>query len=85
MLCCGIRAALAQLPNEEVDYDSWVRIGMALKGALGEEGSTLFAEWSAQAAKDGPATTAKAWVSFRPDRIGAGTIYRLAMERERPP
>ena len=32
-------------------------------------------------AKNDPATTAKSWASFRPDRIGAGTIYRLAMER----
>jgi hypothetical protein len=77
----AIRAALAWLPNEELDYDSWVRIGMALKGAIGEEGVLLFAGWSAQAAKDVPDTTAKAWASFRPDRIGAGTIYRLAMER----
>lgn len=77
----AISSALARLPNEELDYDSWVRIGMALKGALGEEGASLFAEWSAQAEKDDPTTTAKSWQSFRPDRIGAGTIYRLAMER----
>ena len=77
----AIRAALAQLPNEELDYDSWVRIGMALKGALGDQGASLFAEWSAQADKNDPATTARSWASFRPDRIGAGTIYRLAMER----
>jgi hypothetical protein len=77
----AIRAALAWLPNAELDYDSWMRIGMALKGALGDEGAAIFANWSAQAAKDVPATTAKAWASFRPDRIGAGTIYHLAMER----
>jgi len=77
----AISAALARIPNEELDYDSWVRIGMALKGALGEEGAGLFAEWSAEADKNDPATTARSWASFRPDRIGAGTIYRLAMER----
>ncbi|GGC16269.1 DNA primase [Marivita lacus] len=77
----AIEAALAWLPNAELDYDSWMRIGMALKGALGDAGADLFAEWSAQAAKDMPATTAKAWASFKPDRIGAGTIYHLAMER----
>ncbi|WP_281826160.1 PriCT-2 domain-containing protein [Jannaschia rubra] len=77
----AIRSALAWLPNAELDYDSWMRIGMALKGALGEEGATLFAEWSAQAAKNDPAATAKAWTSFRPARIGAGTIYHLAMEK----
>lgn len=77
----AIQAALEWLPNAELDYDSWMRIGMALKGALGEAGKDLFAKWSAQAAKDVPATTAKAWASFKPDRIGAGTIYHLAMER----
>ncbi|KGJ18764.1 PriCT-2 domain-containing protein [Paracoccus sanguinis] len=82
---CGtlpaIAAALAWLPNAELDYDSWMRIGMAIKGALGEAGGELFASWSAQAAKNVPETTAKAWSSFKPDRIGAGTIYHLAMER----
>ena len=77
----AIEAALEWLPNAELDYDSWVRIGMALKGALGEAGGGIFAGWSAQAAKDVPAATAKAWASFKPDRIGAGTIYHLAMER----
>ena len=77
----AIRAALAWLPNAELDYDSWMRVGMAMKGALGEAGADVFADWSAQAAKDVPAITAKAWASFKPDRIGAGTIYHLAMER----
>ncbi len=77
----AIEAALKWLPNAELDYDSWVRIGMALKGALGDAGGDIFAGWSAQAAKDVPAATAKAWASFKPDRIGAGTIYHLAMER----
>jgi hypothetical protein len=77
----AIEAALKWLPNAELDYDSWVRIGMALKGAIGEAGGDIFAGWSAQAAKDVPAATAKAWASFKPDRIGAGTIYHLAMER----
>ena len=77
----AIQAALEWLPNAELDYDSWMRIGMALKGALGEAGADVFADWSAQAAKDEPGATAKAWASFKPDRIGAGTIYHLAMER----
>lgn len=77
----AIQAALAWLPNAELDYDSWMRIGMALKGALGEAGADIFAEWSAQAAKDVPAATARAWASFKPDRIGAGTIYHLAIDR----
>jgi hypothetical protein len=43
--------------NAELDYDSWVRIGMALKGALGEAWGRYLCGWSAQAAKDVPAAT----------------------------
>lgn len=77
----AIAAALAFIPNADLPYDEWVRIGMALKGALGEEGMDLFAAWSAQSAKNVPETTSKAWASFRPTVIGAGTIYHHAIER----
>jgi len=37
---CGtpdaVAAALEFVPNDDLDYDSWIRIGMALKGALGD-------------------------------------------------
>lgn len=77
----AVRAALAYIPNADLDYDSWVRFGLALKGALGDAGEELFAAWSAQAAKNDPDVTAKTWAGFRPTSIGAGTIYHLAMER----
>ena len=77
----AVRAALAWIPNADLDYDSWVRIGLALKGALGDGGGDLFAAWSAQSGKDEPAFTAKTWDGLRPERIGAGTLYHLAMER----
>ena len=77
----AVRQALAYLPNADVDYDTWVRIGMALKGALAEDGAMLFSAWSAQSAKNVPEATAKAWTSFRPTAIGAGTLYHLALER----
>ena len=75
----AVAAALAFIPNDDLDYDAWVRIGMALKGALGEDGRELFAGWSAQSHKDVPETTAKTWASFKPERIGAGTIYHHAL------
>ena len=75
----AITAALAFIPNADLDYDSWMRIGMALKGALGDEAESLFTAWSAQSAKDVPDYTAKAWASFQPRSIGAGTIYHHAI------
>ena len=77
----AIRAALAFIPNADLDYDSWVRIGMAIKGAIGEAGAALFESWSAQSVKNDAAETAKAWASFKPKSIGAGTLYHHAIER----
>jgi hypothetical protein len=77
----AVCAALAWIPNADLDYDSWVRIGMAIKGAIGDAGAHLFAAWSAQSAKNDPAVTAKTWADFRPKSIGAGTLYHYAMAR----
>ena len=77
----AVRAALAWIPNADLDYDSWVRIGMAIKGAIGEAGAELFAAWSAQSAKNDVALTSKTWTGFKPKSIGAGTLYHHAMER----
>lgn len=76
----AVTEALAFIPNADLDYDSWIRVGMAIKGALGDEGMALFTAWSAQSVKNVPDTTAKAWAGFKPTAIGAGTLYRLAIE-----
>ena len=75
----AITDALRFIPNADLDYDSWVRIGMALKGALGEDGWDLFAAWSGTSSKDIPEVTLKTWASLKPERIGAGTIYHHAL------
>jgi Bifunctional DNA primase/polymerase, N-terminal/Primase C terminal 2 (PriCT-2) len=75
----AIAEALWFIPNADLDYDSWVRIGMALKGALGEDAWDLFAAWSATSSKDVPEFTLRTWASLKPDRIGAGTIYHHAL------
>ena len=77
----AVRSALAFIPNADLDYDSWVRIGMAIKGGIGEAGADLFAAWSAQSAKNESAFTAKTWAGFKPRSIGAGTLYHHAIER----
>ncbi len=76
----AVASALQYIVNADLDYDSWVRVGMAIKGALGQEGGQLFEAWSATSSKNRPKETAKAWQGFKPERIGAGTVYRLAIE-----
>lgn len=76
----AVEDALRHIVNADLDYDSWVRIGMAIKGALGDEGWPLFEAWSQSSKKNDPKTTARSWRSFAPQRIGAGTIYKLALD-----
>ncbi len=76
----AVEDALVHILNDDLDYDSWVRIGMAVKGALGDEGWPLFEKWSQSSQKNDPKTTARSWRSFAPQRIGAGTIYKLALD-----
>ena len=76
----AVEDALRHIINADLDYDSWVRIGMAIKGALGDDGWPLFEVWSEASQKNDPKTTARSWRSFAPQRIGAGTIYKLALD-----
>jgi hypothetical protein len=75
-----VTEALRFIANPDLDYDSWVRIGLAIKGALGDDGWPLFEAWSGRAPKNVPETTVKAWQGLKPTRIGAGTLYKLALE-----
>ena len=77
----AITAALAHIPAaDHDDYASWMRVGMAVKGALGEAGYPLFDDWSAWSPKYESAAVKRAWKGFRPQSVGAGTVYHLARE-----
>ncbi len=76
----AVEDALRYIINDDLDYDSWVRVGMAMKGALGDDGWPFFESWSATSQKNEIKTTAKSWRSFAPQRIGAGTVYKLALD-----
>ncbi|KAF0170347.1 MAG: hypothetical protein FD162_3565 [Rhodobacteraceae bacterium] len=47
-----VEEALSCIPNDDLPYDEWIRVGLALYAALGAEGRILWEEWSAQAAKN---------------------------------
>lgn len=76
----AVGAAIQFIPNDDLHYDDWIKVGLALKGAVGAAGADLFAEWSSRSAKDVPAATLKAWNGFKPTNIGAGTIYYYAQQ-----
>jgi hypothetical protein len=59
-----VEEALSYIPNDDLSYDEWIRIGLALYAALGAKGRVLWEKWSAQAAKNDPAYSAEKWDSF---------------------
>jgi hypothetical protein len=73
-----IKAALTALPNYDLDWESWNRMGMAAWAASSGEASEAFDKWSQKSSKYDAATTEARWKHYAkspPDRIGAGTIF----------
>ena len=72
-------AALGKIANEDVGWDDWSRIGMAVWGATGgsEEGYEAFRGWSAKSGKHDDAACRERWDHWMrspPDRLGIGTL-----------
>ena len=74
----AIKAALAYVPNNDLGWDDWIKIGLAIKGALGDKGRAIWLEWSDTSPKNVDKISAFEWRRFNPNNIGAGTIYWLA-------
>lgn len=73
--------AVEHIPNDDLCYDDWIMVGLAIKGSVGEAaGWPLFQEWSASSSKDDPKETARAWRSFKKPTIGFPKLYYLAVE-----
>ena len=81
----AVAAALGWIPNHDLDGHSWITIGNAIKAALGEDGRQLWLDWSRQSAKSGASgrgdTPERRWPTLRPHSVGAGSIYRSAIDR----
>ena len=76
-----IADAVAHIPNNDLPYDEWIKVGLALYAALGPEGRDLWQAWSAEAAKNDPAHTALKWDSFASVRnVTVGTLFWLAKQ-----
>ena len=76
-----IEEAVAHIRNDELPYDDWIKVGLALYAALGPEGRDLWETWSAEASKNDPAYTAEKWDSFSSVRsVTVGTLFWLARQ-----
>jgi hypothetical protein len=82
-----IANALAVVPNDDVSWEEWNRVGMAAWRATGgsEEGFQAFDSWSRKSSKYNAEVTRKRWAGYStspPTIIRAGTIFWLAAKAD---
>lgn len=78
-----VAQAMAFISNDNLSWDEWTHIGLAIFAATAGAGFEIFDEWSKRSGKYDSETTHKRWEEIRrspPDRIGDGFIFRLARE-----
>lgn len=80
----AIERALAALPNE-VDYDTWLKIGMAVKASAGpeceEEAFALWEDWSLTYPDNTPEAVMAKWLSFSaPFKVGWDYLARICTD-----
>jgi hypothetical protein len=84
-----LAAAVAVIPNDDIDWENWNKRGMALWRATNgsDEGFAIFDGYSQKSGKYNAVTTRQRWLHYGrtptpPDSIGAGTIFFLANEAD---
>ncbi len=69
-----VREMLMALPNTDLEYDDWWRVGMSVKASLGDQGRELFEWWSRLSGKFNAKDQATEWRSMDPQQITFGTL-----------
>jgi hypothetical protein len=80
-----IAAALAVIPNDDLDWENWNRIGMAAFRASGGQSLAAFDAWSRKSSKYRALDVSERWLNYSkypPDQIGAGTLFFMATEAD---
>ena len=80
-----VAAAVTAIANDNLEWDEWNKIGMAIWRATGGvvAGCTIFDAFSRRSKKYDQAETQQRWAHYfrsPPDSIGAGTLFHMADE-----
>jgi len=73
-----IQQAVGHIPAD--DRDVWLKIGMALKSELGDEGFGLWDYWSQSAHNYNERDARVVWRSIKRGPIGIGTLFHVAKD-----
>ena len=73
---------LAHIQNDDLDYEIWLRVGMAIHHATGGTGRDLWDAWSSTSAKHDDSTMDNRWHSFgrSANPVTIGTLIHHAYE-----
>lgn len=74
-----VKKALAST-DPDLHHDDWVKVGMALKSGLGDEGFALWDAWSRKGAKYKSGETRAKWASFQGEGVDLGSLFYVAEE-----
>lgn len=76
-----IACMLSYISNDDLDYETWVRVGMAIHHALHGDGFELWVDWSAKSSKHNPDDMPMKWGSFG-KAVDPATFGTLAWHAE---
>ena len=79
----AVEDALKFIPNPDLSWDDWNRIGMAIYCATEAKGLHIFDQWSRASGKYNSLETTQRWDHYSkspPSKIGAGTLYYHAQK-----
>lgn len=76
-----INRMLSVIDPDNLSYEDWYKVGMALKSTCGEDGLELWDEWSRSGSRRKNGECTSRWKTFDEDgRVGFGTLLFLARE-----
>lgn len=79
----AVEDALRYVPNPDLSWDDWNRIGMAIYCATEAKGFHIFDQWSRASGKYNEIETRQRWDHYAkspPTKIGAGSLYFHAQQ-----
>lgn len=80
----GVEKILSYVPASGMDYETWLKVGMALKDEMGDAGFSTWDAWSSQGDNYDETVMRSKWQSFKGSGISFGTVVKMAKDNGMP-